>query len=179
MTAGGAHTTLRAEPMTSKANMSDGLTLKERAETDPVLQRVLKTYREIGHSIARDYWKGFLEISATNDPASAIALAPAYAAKFEEVIALKAAEYEAEAGIPGLGEWYLTYIDEERERLLQEYQRDPAALRRSLGAPPLVQETAPARQDRQRMSMSELAARTAVRATVWTLVRDAIRAILR
>ena len=159
--------------------MSDGLTLKERAETDPVLQRVLETYRDMCHRLARDYWKGFLEISATNDPASAMALAPAYAAKFEETIARKAAEYEAEAGIPGLGKQYLAYIEEERERLLQEYQRDPAALRRSLGAPPVVQETAPARQDRQRMSMGELAARTAVRATVWTLVRDAIRAILR
>ena len=65
----------------STTNMSDGLTLKERAETDPVLQRVLETYRDMCHRLARDYWKGFLEISATNDPASAMALAPAYAAK--------------------------------------------------------------------------------------------------
>ncbi|MCP1173651.1 hypothetical protein [Ralstonia chuxiongensis] len=155
--------------------MSDGLKLKERAETDPVLQRVLEAYREKCHTLARGYWKSFLEISVTSGMPSAAT----YISRFEAEIAQQAAKIEAKTEFPGLGEQYLAYIEEERERLLQEYQRDPEALRRSLGAPPLIQEITSARQDGQRMSMGELAARTAVRATVWTLVRDAIRAILR
>jgi len=155
--------------------MGDALKLKERAEADPALQRVLEAYRDKCRTLARGCWKSFLEISVANGmPAAAM-----YISRFEAEIAQQAAEIEAKTEFPGLGEQYLAYIEEERERLLQEYQRDPAALRRSLGAPPLIQQTAPARQDGRRMSMGELAARTAVRATVWTLVRDAIRAILR
>lgn len=155
--------------------MSDGLTLKERAETDPVLQRVLKTYREVCQNMARDYWRGFLEVSATRGQESALI----FMTTFEGVISRKAAEIEAETGICGLGEQYLAYVQEERERLLREFERDPAAARRSLGAPPLEQKPAPPRQDRSRSSMGEMAVRTAVRATVWTLVRDAIRSIFR
>lgn len=159
--------------------MSEGLTLKECAETDPALQRALKTYREVCHGMARDYWTGCLEISATGGAAAAAI----YATKFEEVVARKAAEIEAETGIAGLGAQYLAYVREERERLLQEFERDPAALRRSLGAPPLMPPppSKPVRTQprNQRMPMGEMAVRTAVRATVWTLVRDAIRSIFR
>lgn len=151
------------------------MTLAERARTDPVLQRVLKTYREVCHSMARDYWRGFLELSVTGERARVLE----YMSKFQEVIARKAAESEAETGIVGLGAQYLAYIEEERERLLLEYQRDPAVLRRSLGAPSLPVQFAPIRREETRMSMGEMAARTAVRATVWTLVRDVIRSIFR
>lgn len=155
--------------------MSGGLTLEERAATDPALQRVLKTYREMCHNLAQDYWREFLELSVTSGREAALI----YMTKFQEVIVRKATEYEAESGIAGIGERYLAYIQEERDRLLQEYQRDPGGLRRSLGAPSLPQMPAATPNTSQRMSIGEMAVRTAVRATVWTLIRDAIRSVLR
>ncbi|MGN6231477.1 MAG: hypothetical protein ACTHNZ_09965 [Trinickia sp.] len=159
--------------------MSENLTLTGRAEADPVLQRVLKTYREASHGMARDYWRGCLEIFATGGAAAAAI----YATKFEEVVARKAAEIEAETGIAGLGAQFIAYVQEERERLLQEFERDPAALSRSLDASPLTPAPAPipapTQPRNQRMSVGEMAVRTAVRATVWTLVRNAIRSIFR
>ncbi|WP_143754581.1 hypothetical protein [Caballeronia concitans] len=167
-----------AEPDRRRMSMSevdDALTLEKRAETDPVLQRVLSTYRTVGQSIARDYMKLSLEALDTGG----IAAVDVCRTQFLEGVASKAKEYEAEANIPGLGDQYIAYIDEELKRLNQEIDRDPAALRRNLGVPPPPPKPVPSRQGNQRMSMGEMAVRTAVRATVWTLVRDAIRAIFR
>jgi|GEM_PF-3808785 len=155
--------------------MSDGLTLKERAETDPVLQRALENYRMLAQCLARDYDKAFRETLET----SGLQAALVWGIKMQEAIEHKAAEYEAEAKIPGLAEQYLVHYREERERLDKEFPIDPAAMRRGLSLPPQEQRPATPQSDRRRMSMGEMAARTAVRATVWTLVRDAIRAILR
>jgi hypothetical protein len=251
--------------------MSEGLTLKERAKTDPMLQRALSTYRTVGQSIARDYWKLSREAFETGG----IAAVEMCQAKFKEVIASKAAEYEAEANIPGLGDQCIAYIDEELKRLQQqaidrdpavisdnattdsdaevrkfaddlvelhwrlflsaagrgdedgarklilgfernceenkakiirgesgtkdspenfrkmvqyieearsriadEYDLDPVALKRRLGVPVSVTASVPVR-DSNRMGIGEMAVRTAVRATVWTVIRDLIRAILR
>lgn len=70
------------------------------------------------------------------------------------------------------------YTEEARGRIADEYDRSPTSLKLRLGVPVNTHVSVPARQS-NRMGIGEMAVRTAVRATVWTVVRDAIRAILR
>lgn len=246
------------------------MTLKERAATDPALQSAVEFHRVLAQSLAKDYWQTFREMYRTTGLQSALI----WGMNMQEPIRAKAAEYEAEAQIPGLGEQYLAYfreeqtrqeqefpldpepvsddaatdrdtelrkfaddlvelhwrlflsaagrgdedgarklilgfernceenkakvirgeggpkhtpeefrrmvhyIEEARCRIADEYDRDPVALKRRLGVPVSVSASVPVRQS-NRMGIGEMAVRTAVRATVWTVVRDLIRAILR
>jgi hypothetical protein len=56
-------------------------------------------------------------------------------------------------------------VDAEREALLNEYERDPAGLKRRLGIS-LGVDALPVNVS-QKMGLGELAVRTAVRATIW------------
>jgi hypothetical protein len=59
---------------------------------------------------------------------------------------------------------FLKTVDEERDILFDEYQRDPEVLKKRLGLTPSV---APALIIHPPQTLQEVVARTAVRATVW------------
>jgi hypothetical protein len=75
--------------------------------------------------MVEDFWRAFIATARTDQAASARSVH-----SFEERIA-KMAETMPERQRP----IFLHTIDDERERLFQEYQRDPEALKRRLGLP--------------------------------------------
>ncbi len=162
--------------MTDDAALYDLLTPHERQAFDEgtpefreELRREMQRFISEAHAFVEDYWKGFLEIVAVRGQEAALE----YTHRFNDVTQ-RAADQLGDGRTR-----YLAMIEAERERLFEEYNRDPDAQKRRLGVPIPLSGPEPAHRPRQNMPIGQLAVRTAVRATVWTLVRDAIRAIVR
>lgn len=152
------------------------MTLEERevfdqsdSEFQETVRKELTRARNEIRLFVEEYWKGFLETNALRGPGPALELTN----HFNELVQRNAIEL-GEGGPRSLA-----MVEAERDRLLQEYDRDPDAQKRRLGVVIPTQAPAPLQRGRQPMPLGELAVRTAVRATVWTVVRDAIHAILR
>ena len=147
---------------------ADNRTMLERS---PDLQAAAAKSHQSVRDMTETYWITFLDLTVRREPAKALA----FTERFNEMIARDAKGLED--GEHGAGTKYLAIVDYERDRLANEHHTNPAAQKMRLG---IVSEPEPqpARANSQ-MGMGELAARTAVRATVWTLVRDVIRAVLK
>ena len=63
-------------------------------------------------------------------------------------------------------------IEAEREKILDEYERNPDALKARLG---LTNQMSASTRSQNRQGLGELAVRTAVRATVWETIRSMFR----
>ena len=70
---------------------------------------------------------------------------------------------------------FLATIEIERERLFAEYERNPGALKARLNIQPVQQHATPQAAPRHGQDFVGLVARTAVRATVWEIVRSIFR----
>jgi hypothetical protein len=148
-------------------NTTDNVTTDQDAEV-----------RKFADDLVDLHWKLFLGAAARGDEDGARKLILDFEKNCEEN---KAKVIRGESGPKDNPENFrkvVLYIEDARGRIADEYDRDPVALKRRLGVPVTTQVSAPARQT-NRMGIGEMAARTAVRATVWTVVRDVIRAILR
>ncbi len=81
----------------------------------------------------------------------------------------------AEQMMPDRGDAFLAMIEEEDNVCFEQHQTDPNAFYRRLSLKLTAETKAPNRGDYQREGLGELAVRTAVRATVWQLVRSLFR----
>lgn len=115
-------------------------------------------------------WRKFLTFAQEGTPSKPLAVE--VLKRFEEQIAQTAAGMG-----PAQAKEFLAICEDERARIFDEYTDNPDALKRRLGvgAPSFATQT----RRSTRMPMGELAARTAVRATVWTVVRDVITSLFR
>lgn len=124
--------------------------------------------RQMIHGMVEDFWRAFLVTARTSPEASQRTLDT-----FQRQIEATAALMQ-----PVQAAAYLSAIEEERESLFQEYRANPSALIKRLG----VQNDNAAYQTRSQnysgrhtKSLGDVAVRTAVRATVWEVVRAAFR----
>ncbi|MFM0358971.1 hypothetical protein PQR12_36240 [Paraburkholderia nemoris] len=157
--------------------MSESLTPKEAVSDNATTDRDAEV-RKFADDLVQLHWQLFLSAAGRGDEDGARKLVLGFARDCEEN---KAKVIRGEGGPKDSPENFrkmVQYIEEARSRIADEYERDPAGLKRRLGVP--VGETAsvPARHSNY-MGIGEMAVRTAVRATVWTVVRDLVRAILR
>ncbi|WP_321919361.1 nucleoside/nucleotide kinase family protein [Paraburkholderia tropica] len=76
---------------------------------------------------------------------------------------------------PAAGKAFLAVVEEEREKIFDEYTSNPEGLKRRLG----VTAAAPAPQEHARQSnrqgMGEMVAKTAVRASIWAAIWSLFR----
>ena len=105
-------------------------------------------------AMVEDHWRSFLAVAQTNPHLGGQSIL-----RFDERIQATAALMQ-----PQQSAVFLQTVDEEREILVNEYQRDPEALKHRLGLTPSV---APALVIHHQQTLGEVVARTAVRATVW------------
>ncbi|MBT2793471.1 hypothetical protein [Paraburkholderia strydomiana] len=134
--------------------------------------------RKFADDLVELHWRLFLSAAGRGDEDDAHKLVLGFARDCEEN---KAKVIRGEGGPKDSPENFrkmVQYIEEARSRIADEYDRDRAALKRRLGVPVSVTASVPVRHS-NRMGIGEMAVRTAVRATVWTVVRDLIRAIRR
>ena len=109
------------------------------------------------------YWRAFLT-TGTRDPAAALEISRLFETRVQEMA----------AGLGGApGQAFLQAVERERERLLQEYEADPAGFRRRLEVPMPPADPQPIQRH---ASIGETVVRTAVRATVWESIRALFRA---
>jgi hypothetical protein len=116
-------------------------------------------------SMVEDFWRGFISVAVTNPQIGAQSIQ-----NFDERI-----QATASLMVPGKAKMFLQAVEEERDLLFNEYRRNPDALKRRLGLGPVRQPNSVVRQH-QRQSIGEMAARTAVRATIWETVVSLFRA---
>jgi hypothetical protein len=116
-------------------------------------------------SIVEDHWRSFISV-AVSDPQIGFQSLQNFDERIQATAALMPPERAA---------IYLQAVQEEREILFNEYNRNPDALKRRLGLGPVRQPNRVVHQH-QRQSIGELAVRTAVRATIWETVVSLFRA---
>jgi hypothetical protein len=116
-------------------------------------------------SMLEDHWRSFISVAVSNPQIGFQSLQ-----NFDERI-------QATASLmpPERAAMYLQAVEEEREILFNEYNRNPDALKRRLGLGPVRQPNRVVHQH-QRQSIGEMAVRTAVRATIWESVISLFRA---
>jgi hypothetical protein len=112
-----------------------------------------------------DHWRSFISVAVSNPQLGAQSIQ-----NFDERVNSMAALMP-----PDRAAMYLQTVEEEREILFNEYNRNPDALRRRLGLAPLYAPSVVMRQP-SRQSIGEMAVRTAVRATIWESVISLFRA---
>jgi hypothetical protein len=105
-------------------------------------------------AMAEEFWRSFLAVSKQNPQMGRDSIF-----RFEERIKATAALMQSRQA-----DAYLRIIDEERDILFREYESSPERLKRRLGLavappPPLV--------IHHQQTLGEMAARTAIRATIW------------
>ena len=116
-------------------------------------------------SMVEDHWRSFISVAVSNPQIGFQSLE-----NFDERIQATAALMPPERAA-----MYLQAVEEEREILFNEYNRNPDALKRRLGLGPVRQPNRVVHQH-QRQSIGEMAVRTAVRATIWESVISLFRA---
>jgi hypothetical protein len=113
-------------------------------------------------AMVEDFWRSFLAVGRTNP-----AIGQQTVMRYEERITSTAALMpDDQARV------FLKAVDEERETLFNEYNRDPDALKHRLGLP---LDPAPVVFYQQRQGFGEMAVRTAVRATIWETIFSLFR----
>jgi hypothetical protein len=115
-------------------------------------------------SMVEDHWRSFISVAVSNPQIGFQTLQ-----NFDERIQATAALMPPERAA-----MYLQAVEEEREILFNEYNRNPDALKRRLGLGPVRQPNRVVHQH-QRQSIGEMAVRTAVRATIWESVISLFR----
>ncbi len=115
--------------------------------------------------MVEDYWRSFIFIGRQNPSAGASLIK-----RFDERIASMASLMEQEKA-----SLFLAAVEGERERLFTEYERNPSALTARLNIQPVQRHAAPQAAPRRGQDFFGLVARTAVRATVWEVVRSLFR----
>ena len=123
-------------------------------------------FEELAVSIVEDYWRLFIGTVQQDG----FAAGQKCTERFEDRIA----EIANSLGRQEAAE-FLKEVEQQRERLLTEYDGDPVKLKRRLGISLGVD--APHTSDNQiGQGLGDLAVRTAVRATIWETVRALFRA---
>ena len=113
--------------------------------------------------MVEDFWRSFLAVGRNNPTIGQETIF-----RFEERI-----KSEAALMPNNQAQVFLKAVDEEREILFNEYNLDPGALKHRLGLAPDAAPTVVLPQQRQ--GFGEMAARTAVRATIWESVFSLFR----
>ena len=117
----------------------------------------------IVHQMVEDHWRAFLLLGRQN-PAAGASLIQSFD---ERISGYSASLSQDKAKV------FLTTIEREREKLFLEYELNPDALKARLN---IAVEAPQTRQARSRgQSFGEIVVRTAVRATVWEIVRSIFR----
>jgi hypothetical protein len=143
---------------TSKTKISNNNQLSATEEQRIALDKI----RNSARLLVEDYWRNFLTLTHI-DPRKA----------FEAVKSFDATIKMMTENVPEPDASVLRHtIQVERDKLADEYDRNPGALKARLGL--ANQPPAPVRPQ-NRQSLEELAVRTAVRATVWESVRSMFR----
>jgi hypothetical protein len=114
-------------------------------------------------AMVEDFWRSFLAVAKQNPQVGRESIL-----RFDERIQATAALMQ-----PQPAALFLQTVDEEREILFNEYQRDPEALKQRLGLTPSGVPALVIHHHQQ--TLGEVVARTAVRATV----RESIFALFR
>jgi hypothetical protein len=121
--------------------------------------------RQIVRGMVEDYWRARFSAAQSGN----VALAEEISVRFEQRVQQTAAllpVIEAAA--------FHQAIEAEREKILTDYENDPAALKKRLGVSLGID--APLKGHRTgRQGLGELAVRTAVRATVWETIWSLFR----
>lgn len=115
--------------------------------------------------MVEDYWRSFIMIGRENPSAGASLIR-----RFDERIVSMAALMPSEKAKP-----FLLAIENEREKLFAEYEFSPAALRSRLNLPPAQIQAAQYPSSHKGQNLAGLVVKTAVRATVWEIVRSLFR----
>jgi hypothetical protein len=115
-------------------------------------------------SMVEDFWRSFISVAVDNPQIGLQSIQ-----HFDKRIQSIAAVMEPERST-----LYLQTVEEERDKLFQEYNRNPDGLKCRLGLSAPRPVPAPV-VHHQRQSMGEMAVRTAVRATVWESVISVFR----
>lgn len=118
--------------------------------------------RRICRGMVEDHWRTFLGFAATGSEE----LGRNSVRLFDQAISDGASQMS-----PHDGALYTAMMEEERERIFDEYSRNPAALKERLG----VTAGRPPQASRDTHGLGELAVRTAVRATIWSAIRAVFR----
>jgi len=120
--------------------------------------------RDTVTGMVEDYWRAFIPAMQTGNPELGLGIAQRFDERIDKTASLME-PLEAAA--------FRQAVEAERERLLQEYQTDPIALKRRLGINLGIDDTQPRR--RASDGMGGLMVRTAVRATIWESIWSLFR----
>jgi len=125
--------------------------------------------RALARSLAETHWHDMIDAAFRGDMDRALSIRQRLDERIQEI----ANELPSERQEP-----FLIAADEERNRLADEYEKGPQALKRRIGAATAQPETliSPRVQNvSNAQSFADTAVRTAVRATVWETVRAIFR----
>lgn len=109
--------------------------------------------------MVEDFWRSFLVVAQSSPQIGLDTIS-----RFDERIQSMASMMP-----PDQSKVFLEVVDIEREALFNEYKSDPTALKARLGLPSDSGYNAP-RASHQRQTLGEVAAKTAVRATIWEII---------
>lgn len=114
--------------------------------------------------MVEDYWRAYIPAIQTSGKEAALEVSQRFEQRVEQTAQLMD-PLEAAA--------FRQAVEAKRERLIQEYTADPAALKLRLGINLGVD--APAQRRRGSGGLGDIAVRTAVRATVWESIWSLFR----
>ena len=167
----------------------EAILVGELSKISSIMQASLLEQNEIIQSIVEEYWKTFLDFTVRGETNLATEYAYKnnelfnnYAKAVNEKVQKLHQDYKnmfASYGLWQNGEQCLADIEKERDKLFQEYNRNPEAQKHRLGIVSTFPNKVKMPVRQKAMPIGEVAVRTAVRATIWTLIRNAIREILR
>ena len=115
--------------------------------------------------MVEDHWRAFL-LEGRQDPAGGVWLIES----FEQRIQAQAESMPANKGAA-----FKAAVERERERLFSEYENNPKMLMQRLNIGQVFGSDHPPTRHGNRQGFGELVVRTAVRATVWEIVRSLFR----
>jgi len=122
--------------------------------------------RSVVSGMVEDFWRAFLTVAQTGD----VTATEQVGHRFEERI-----QKTAELMEPVDAAAFLQMVEAERERMIQEYNANPAVVKQRLGVPLGID--GPAQPSPTGASgLGRLAVRTAVRATIWESIWALFRA---
>jgi hypothetical protein len=125
--------------------------------------------RALARSLVETHWRDMIDASFRGDMEKATAIQQRLDERILEIMV----ELPTDRGSEFVGA-----AEEERNKLFEEYRRDPEALKRRIGAATAVPMVRPSRQPSRpsaAMVIGDTVVRTAVRATVWESVRAIFR----
>ena len=125
--------------------------------------------RELARTIAEAHWRDMMDAAFRGDLDRGAAIQRRLDERILEIAAQLPSDRSNE---------FLAVADEERNKLFEEYERDPDALKRRLGCATVQPSSRMARRVSQPSTASGVGStivQTAVRATVWETVRAIFR----